>query len=176
MEPAATESRKEIDVTGLPEQAIQAVQSVVRLLRLQFGDGEQVSSSPNDWARAIGDWAESHVRRAQAGENGQKYLLPSVPVEPPPPPPPFREDWWELPVDPAIAASTPPEILAAEVTYYRELPELLKERRGQWVAYYGSRRLGFATTEDALWQECERQGYRDFYVRRVESEPPFHYI
>jgi hypothetical protein len=78
--------------------------------------------------------------------------------------------------DPAIRASIPPIIWEAQAAFARDLPELLKQRRGQWVAYYGSRRLGFGSTQTALWQECERQGYRDFLIRRVASYPPFDYI
>jgi hypothetical protein len=85
-------------------------------------------------------------------------------------------NWWELPVDPAIAASTPPEILEAEVTFFRELPQLLKERRGQWVAYWGARRLGFAATKTALWEECRRQGYQELFVRQIVPYPPTDYI
>jgi hypothetical protein len=69
--------------------------------------------------------------------------------------------------DPASRASTPPAILEAQTAFLRDLPELLQERRGQWVAYYGDRRIGFAETEDALGRECLRQGYTDYLVRCV---------
>jgi hypothetical protein len=87
--------------------------------------------------------------------------------------------WQPLPPlgsDPAIRASTPPEILEAQTAFLRDLPELLKERRGQWVAYYGAKRIGFGETEEALWQECLRQGYQNFLVRCVWPRPPFDYI
>ena len=35
---------------------------------------------------------------------------------------------------------------------------LLEERRGQWVAYHGERRLGIGPTPTGLYDECLRQG------------------
>ncbi len=65
----------------------------------------------------------------------------------------------------------PPIILEAEEAFRRDLPELLKERHGQWVAYHGAQRIGFGTTKTALWNECLRQGYEDFLVRRIWPFP-----
>jgi hypothetical protein len=79
-------------------------------------------------------------------------------------------------LDPAIRASTPPEILEAQTTFLQDLPELLKERRGQWVAYYGSKRIAIAPTEMALNEECRRQGYRHCLIRCIWPYPPFGYI
>ena len=81
-----------------------------------------------------------------------------------------------LELDPDPRASTPPEILEAQETFERDLPELLKERRGQWVAYYGSQRIALAADEMALLEECWRQGYEEFLVRRIRPYPPFDYI
>jgi hypothetical protein len=102
--------------------------------------------------------------------------VPARPGEPPETLPPLPADWWELPLDPAIAALIPPEMLEAQRTFLRELPQLLKERRGQWVAYYGARQLGFAATKTAMWEECRRQGYEEVFVEFVEPHSPVHYI
>jgi hypothetical protein len=59
-------------------------------------------------------------------------------------------------------------------TYWRDLPQLLQERPGQWVAYHGDRQLGFAGTRYELWQECLKQGLRpdEFLIRIIEPEDP----
>jgi hypothetical protein len=58
--------------------------------------------------------------------------------------------------------------------YARELAQLLQERPGQWVAYHGKERVGFAQTSLALYQECLARGYRqgDFIVYPIEPEVP----
>lgn len=89
------------------------------------------------------------------------------PVRPPLPP---------LGSDPYIRASTPPEILEAQETFFRDLPQLLQERPGQWVAYYGKRRLGFGKTKTALCDDCIRQGYEEFLIRRIWPRPEMDYI
>ncbi len=76
----------------------------------------------------------------------------------------------------AVNPLGPPAILEAQATYLRDLPELLKEHRGQWVAYYGTTRIALAATSEALWKECQRQGYREFLVRYIEPHVPVHFI
>ena len=78
--------------------------------------------------------------------------------------------------DPEIIASTPPEILEAQRTFFADLPKLLRERPGQWVAYYGRRRLGFGKTKTALCKDCIRQGHEEFLIRRIRSYPETDYI
>src|SRR4051794_27765725 len=39
----------------------------------------------------------------------------------------------------------------AVLAFRRDLPALLKERPGQWVAYHGPNRVGFASTDDELY-------------------------
>src|SRR5262249_43424162 len=60
MESTAQQPRRAIDVTGLPEEAIRAVESLVSLLRPCPGPGGPAFSSPEEWAKAIRAWAESH--------------------------------------------------------------------------------------------------------------------
>jgi hypothetical protein len=78
--------------------------------------------------------------------------------------------------DPYVRASTPPEILEAQDTFHRELPELLKKHRGKWVAYYGSKRIALEPTEEALLKECARQGYVECLTRKIYPYPLFDYI
>jgi hypothetical protein len=53
---------------------------------------------------------------------------------------------------------------------------LLQQRRGQWVAYHGADRIGFGQTKTALWQECRRQGYHEFLIRRIRPRADTDYI
>jgi hypothetical protein len=71
------------------------------------------------------------------------------------------------PTDAGIRAS-PPVILEAEAAFLRDLPQLLTERQGQWVAYEGAKRLGFGNTKSALVHDCWRQGYAEFFIRRIQ--------
>jgi hypothetical protein len=49
-------------------------------------------------------------------------------------------------------------IQRAHGTFIRELPELLKRHRGQWVAYHGDQRLGFSRDKVKLMKEWHRRG------------------
>jgi hypothetical protein len=70
----------------------------------------------------------------------------------------------------------PPAFLEAQAAFLRDRPELLQERRGQWVAYHGATRIAVAATRDGLWEECLRQGYQEFLVRRVWPRVEAHFI
>jgi hypothetical protein len=69
----------------------------------------------------------------------------------------------------SLALSTKTAVALA--AFRRDLPQLLLERRGQWVAYEGERVIGFATTKTELYQRCAREGYTAFLVRHVERYP-----
>jgi hypothetical protein len=79
---------------------------------------------------------------------------------------------------PAPAGQQPPDLDAlgrqALLTFWRDLPQLLQERPGQWVAYRGERQLGFGRTRTELWQECLRQGLdpEEFMIRSIQPEDP----
>ena len=64
-----------------------------------------------------------------------------------------------------------PMIRLAEKSFRRELPKLLRlrSRLRQWVAYQGSRRLGFAATKHELYKRYLRQGMMrgELYVRHI---------
>src|SRR6266481_2110407 len=59
-------------------------------------------------------------------------------------------------------------------TFRQELSQLLQDYPGQWVAYQGDRRLGFAPTKTKLYQECLGRGLApdEFEVFCIESEMP----
>src|SRR5438552_3876706 len=66
-------------------------------------------------------------------------------------------------------------LLALE-TFRRDLPRLLKERPGQWVAYHGDRLIGFGATPPDVYDELERRGLKaigqEYIIRCIEPEPP----
>jgi hypothetical protein len=66
-----------------------------------------------------------------------------------------------------------PIIRQAQEAYGQALPQLLRERPGQWVAFDGSRPIGFAGSKTELYQTCLQQGYPrgQFLVRCIEPEP-----
>jgi hypothetical protein len=69
----------------------------------------------------------------------------------------------------------PPLVFRSQQAFWRDLPELLKERRnhGKWVAYHGGERVALARSDVEAYQECFRRGLRheEFYVGRVEADP-----
>ncbi len=68
----------------------------------------------------------------------------------------------------------PRAISSAQAAFRRDLPKLLTERQGEWVAYSGDRCLGFGPTKTELYQDCLAQGFRrgEFLVELIEPEPP----
>lgn len=79
----------------------------------------------------------------------------------------------------ALAVAGVPEIISqSQEAFRRELPRLLQERPGQWVAYSGDRQLGFGRTKTELYQECLRRAYdpEQFVVDLIEPEPVCDYI
>jgi hypothetical protein len=55
------EETRSVDVTGLSEDGIRAVESLVEALREQ-ANGGRVDRSPQEWCQALREWAESHRR------------------------------------------------------------------------------------------------------------------
>ena len=66
----------------------------------------------------------------------------------------------------------PPTISRSQAAFRRDLPRLLAERPGQWVAYHGDEQIGFGATKTELYQNCLRRGLKrdEFLVRSVEPE------
>jgi hypothetical protein len=46
----------------------------------------------------------------------------------------------------------------AWATFQSELPLLIEDHLNEWVAYHGTRKVGFGKTRAELWQACLRQG------------------
>jgi hypothetical protein len=63
---------------------------------------------------------------------------------------------------------------AAVRAFRRDLLAMLQERPGQWVAYFGDQRIGFAATEEELYRECVRRGLpeSDYIIWPVEPAGP----
>jgi hypothetical protein len=80
---------------------------------------------------------------------------------------------------PQPAHQPPPEIaplmLRSQQAFWRDLPELLKDRRnrGKWAAYHGEERVAVQRSEVDAYQECFRRGLNrgEFYVGKLEPDP-----
>ncbi len=61
---------------------------------------------------------------------------------------------------------------AALAAFQQDLPCLWAERPGQWVAYQGARRLGFAPFKHELYQLCFHQGLlrEEFVIFCIEPQ------
>jgi hypothetical protein len=76
----------------------------------------------------------------------------------------------------------PPNLLKAQQAFWRDLPELLKDRRnlGKWVAYSAEERIGISRDDTELIRLCQRRGLQsnDYYLDIIEtmSQPPWSYI
>jgi hypothetical protein len=71
-------------------------------------------------------------------------------------------------------SAIPPGIFRSQQAFWRDLPDLLKQRRnrGKWVAYHGDERVGTAATKPELVREILRRGIpRDgYYVGRIQPQ------
>jgi Family of unknown function (DUF5678) len=54
--------------------------------------------------------------------------------------------------------------------FQREAPLLIPEHAGEWVAYHGEKRVGFARTRAEVWQACLDKGLPEgeFWVFNVQ--------
>jgi hypothetical protein len=54
--------------------------------------------------------------------------------------------------------------------FLRDLPDLYRERPGEWVAYRGAERLGFGKEQHLLYQDCLNRGFQldEFVVFCIE--------
>jgi hypothetical protein len=67
MQGPQTADRRAIEVTGLPEEAIQALEVLVAALRSQGNEAEG-RTSYEDWSKALRAWVESHPKRETAAD------------------------------------------------------------------------------------------------------------
>ena len=49
----------------------------------------------------------------------------------------------------------------AEITFDKDLPKLYMERPGEWVAYRGTERIGFAAQKHLMYQQCRQRNLDD---------------
>ena len=72
----------------------------------------------------------------------------------------------------AVHTGVLPMIEAAAAQFQRDLPELLKQRRGQWVIYQGAKLVGFGGTKTDVLQACYSRGYSDdeLYVAKIQED------
>jgi hypothetical protein len=56
--------------------------------------------------------------------------------------------------------------------FQRALPQLWKERPGEWVAYQGSHQMGFAAQKHELYQRCLQSGLQreEFVIFCIEPQ------
>lgn len=88
MEPATGQPKLEhrtIDVTGLPDEAIRAVELLVSHLRghqqqERLGGTTQFSSR-EEWARATEQWAEGHPKRDTLADDSREAIYADDPDE-----------------------------------------------------------------------------------------------
>jgi hypothetical protein len=69
----------------------------------------------------------------------------------------------------------PPMVLRSQQAFWRDLPELLKNKRnrGKWAAYHGGERVAIDRSDVEAYQKCFRCGlkHEEFYVGRLEADP-----
>jgi hypothetical protein len=62
MEPSTQAACRSIDVTGLPEEAIRALEAEVAALRASQPRPHGAYSSHEEWSKALREWIDSHPK------------------------------------------------------------------------------------------------------------------
>jgi hypothetical protein len=95
----------------------------------------------------------------------------------------IRADVYErvrnvLEARPVLDLQVPEGIRRSQEAFFRDLPELLKDRRlrGKYVAYHGNERVKVAKSETEVIRECLRRGLSDdqydiFIIKPQSPEP-----
>jgi hypothetical protein len=67
-----------------------------------------------------------------------------------------------------------PGVALARQAFREDLPQLLEQHAGQWVAYRGKHRLGFSHSQRDLYKQCLDQGFSldEVLVCSVEPDEP----
>jgi hypothetical protein len=79
---------------------------------------------------------------------------------------------------PVVNLEVPEGIRRSQQAFFRDLPELLKNRRlrGRYVAYHGDERVKISRSEVNVIRECVRRGLRsdeyDVFVVQPQSPEP----
>src|SRR5262245_13735568 len=83
-----------------------------------------------------------------------------------------EEPPWRRTRDDQLPVRIPPLIEQAQQAFTRDLAQLVQEQPGQWVAYAGELRIGFAKSQTELYQECLRRGFQpdEFLIRSIEPD------
>jgi hypothetical protein len=86
------------------------------------------------------------------------------------PPTPTDEALRQL--EDALGERMSPMVQQARAVFRRDLPTLLQEHPGRWIAYGAAGRLMIGDTKTQLHQECLRRGLRrdEFLVLRIERD------
>jgi hypothetical protein len=66
--------QRAIDVSGLPEEAVQALESLVSFLRTGPAAGLPSYPSPEEWHKALLEWAEGHPRRDTVADDSRESI------------------------------------------------------------------------------------------------------
>jgi hypothetical protein len=91
---------------------------------------------------------------------------------------PLVESKDEVEPESNIDAAIPEGILRSQDAFFRDLPELLKDKRlrGRWIGYHGDERIGIADDDEPLIRECLRRGLKreeyDLFIIRPQSREP----
>ena len=73
-----------------------------------------------------------------------------------------------------VPPEIPPGITRSVAAFRRDLPELLNEHAGEWVAYHHEDCVGFGGSKTQLYKEClSHFGRGEFIVEFVEPEDPY---
>lgn len=67
MQTSAQTGRRSIEVTGLPEGAIRALEALVAALRIQQNPGS-AHASYEEWSSALREWVQSHPKRETSAD------------------------------------------------------------------------------------------------------------
>jgi hypothetical protein len=79
MDPTMHQTARVIDVTGLPEDAVRAVELLVAQLRGQqrpptAPQGIGSFLSYEEWSKALREWAESHPKRPTLADDSRETI------------------------------------------------------------------------------------------------------
>jgi hypothetical protein len=77
IEPTTQDQTRSIDVTGLPEEAVQALESLVSALRSQQPPRQgRIGSfaSYEEWSKALREWVQSHPKRDALADDSRESI------------------------------------------------------------------------------------------------------
>lgn len=69
-----TAANRSVDVTGLSEEAIHVVQSLVSVLRSKPSNPRPIFASHQEWAKALWEWSESHPNRDNPADDSREAI------------------------------------------------------------------------------------------------------